>query len=105
MATMQRLYEDAVAIAENLWDSAGTEGMPDADAARGMVDSLAQAVAQNRSALLALHVPLAPDLEAQRVAVGLHRTDARVERECGREDDACSSGVATGGVNARAQTD
>ena len=30
------------------------EGKPDADAARGMVDSLAQAVAQNRTALLAL---------------------------------------------------
>jgi putative nucleotidyltransferase with HDIG domain len=37
-----------------LWDSAGVEGIPDADAARGMVDSLAQAVAQNRTALLAL---------------------------------------------------
>ena len=41
-------------VAENLWDSASTEGMPDADAARGMVDSLAQAVAQNRTALLSL---------------------------------------------------
>ena len=30
------------------------EGKPDADAARGLVDSLAQAVAQNRTALLAL---------------------------------------------------
>ncbi len=37
-----------------LWDSAKVEGTPDADAARGMVDSLAQAVAQNRTALMAL---------------------------------------------------
>jgi putative nucleotidyltransferase with HDIG domain len=54
MATFRKLYQDAVGIAERLWDSASTEGMPDADAARGVVDSLAQAVAQNRTALLAL---------------------------------------------------
>jgi putative nucleotidyltransferase with HDIG domain len=54
MATIRRLYDDAVSIAGTLWDSARTEGVPDADAARGMVDNLAQAVAQNRTALLAL---------------------------------------------------
>ena len=54
MATFQRLYTDAVGIAERLWDSATSEGKPDADAAQGIVDSLAQAVAQNRTALLAL---------------------------------------------------
>jgi putative nucleotidyltransferase with HDIG domain len=54
MATMKRLYNDAVSIAGTLWDSARAEGVPDADAARGMVDNLAQAVAQNRTALLAL---------------------------------------------------
>ena len=54
MATFQRLYQDATGIAERLWESATTEGKPDADAARGIVDSLAQAVAQNRTALLAL---------------------------------------------------
>jgi putative nucleotidyltransferase with HDIG domain len=54
MQTMRRLYDDAVSIAGTLWDSARTEGVPDADAARGMVDNLAQAVAQNRTALLAL---------------------------------------------------
>ena len=53
-ATFRRLYEDAVTVASRLWESASTEGQPDADAARGMVDSLAQAVAQNRTALLAL---------------------------------------------------
>jgi putative nucleotidyltransferase with HDIG domain len=54
IATFQRLYADAVAVAGRLWESADVEGKPDADAARGMVDSLAQAVAQNRTALLAL---------------------------------------------------
>ena len=54
IATFRRLYDDAVKVAETLWDSTGVEGIPDADAARGMVDSLAQAVAQNRTALLAL---------------------------------------------------
>src|SRR5881296_461066 len=42
MATMRRLYDDAVSIAGKLWESARVEGMPDANAARGMVDSLAQ---------------------------------------------------------------
>jgi putative nucleotidyltransferase with HDIG domain len=54
MATFRRLYDDAVAVSQRLWESADVEGAPDADAARGMVDSLAQAVAQNRTALLAL---------------------------------------------------
>jgi putative nucleotidyltransferase with HDIG domain len=54
IATFRKLYSDAVKVAETLWESTGVEGIPDADAARGMVDSLAQAVAQNRTALLAL---------------------------------------------------
>ena len=54
VATFRRLYDDAVSVALRLWESADVEGKPDADAARGMVDSLAQAVAQNRTALLAL---------------------------------------------------
>jgi putative nucleotidyltransferase with HDIG domain len=54
IATFRKLYDDAVKVAETLWESTGVEGVPDADAARGMVDSLAQAVAQNRTALLAL---------------------------------------------------
>lgn len=52
--TFRRLYGDAVAVASTLWESTSVEGKPDADAARGVVDSLAQAVAQNRTALLAL---------------------------------------------------
>src|SRR5262245_15407207 len=54
IATFRRLYDDAVKVAGDLWDSAGTEGAPDPHAARTMVDSLAQAVAQNRTALLSL---------------------------------------------------
>jgi putative nucleotidyltransferase with HDIG domain len=54
MATMKRLYDDAVSIAGELWETARSEGIPDPNAARGMVDNLAQAVAQNRTALLAL---------------------------------------------------
>lgn len=54
IATVRQLYSDAVSVANTLWESASVEGMPDADAARGMVDSLAQAVAQNRTALMAL---------------------------------------------------
>jgi len=54
MATFKRLYEDAVTVAERLWDTAQVEGKPDSNAGRGIVDSLAQAVAQNRTALLAL---------------------------------------------------
>jgi putative nucleotidyltransferase with HDIG domain len=54
MATFRRMYHDAVNVAGQLWESAEVEGKPDADGARTMVDSLAQAVAQNRTALLAL---------------------------------------------------
>jgi putative nucleotidyltransferase with HDIG domain len=54
MATIKRLYTDAVSVAGDVWESAQTEGHPDATAARSMIDGLAQAVAQNRTALLAL---------------------------------------------------
>ena len=54
MATIRRLYTDAVSVATNVWDSAQTEGKPDPTIARTMIDGLAQAVAQNRTALLAL---------------------------------------------------
>jgi putative nucleotidyltransferase with HDIG domain len=54
MATIRHLYQDAVAAANNVWDAALTEGRPDATIARNMVDGLAQAIAQNRTALLAL---------------------------------------------------
>ncbi len=54
MATIKRLYSDAVSVADSVYESARTEGKPDATMARTMIDGLAQAVAQNRTALLAL---------------------------------------------------
>ncbi|HUK37392.1 MAG TPA: HD-GYP domain-containing protein [Vicinamibacterales bacterium] len=54
MATIRRMYTEAVSVAGSVWESAQTEGRPDATVARNMVDGLAQAVAQNRTALLAL---------------------------------------------------
>jgi putative nucleotidyltransferase with HDIG domain len=54
MATMKQLYNEAVSAAGSIWDSAQTEGKPDVGVARTMIDGLAQAVAQNRTTLLAL---------------------------------------------------
>jgi putative nucleotidyltransferase with HDIG domain len=54
VATIRRMYNEAVSIASEVWNSAQTEGKPDATVAKTMIDGLAQAVAQNRSALLAL---------------------------------------------------
>ncbi|MFI5177851.1 MAG: HD-GYP domain-containing protein [Vicinamibacterales bacterium] len=54
MATIKRMYNEAVSAASSVWDSAQTEGQPDATMAKTMIDGLAQAVAQNRTALLAL---------------------------------------------------
>jgi len=53
-ATIRATYNEASTIAERLWQQSMTEGRPDPGAARGMVDTLAQAVAQNRTALIAL---------------------------------------------------
>ena len=54
MGTIRRMYAEAVSTASTIWDSAQTEGRPDATLAKTMIDGLAQAVAQNRTALLAL---------------------------------------------------
>ncbi|HEV3140011.1 MAG TPA: HD-GYP domain-containing protein, partial [Vicinamibacterales bacterium] len=54
IAAIKRLYNEAVSSASGVWESAQTEGKPDATVARTMIDGLAQAVAQNRTALLAL---------------------------------------------------
>ncbi len=54
MNTFKRAYGEAVSIAQTIWDSARAESQPDATVARNMVDGLAQAVSQNRTALLAL---------------------------------------------------
>jgi putative nucleotidyltransferase with HDIG domain len=54
MATMKQLYSEAASAAGSIWDAAQTEGKPDVGVAKTMIDGLAQAVAQNRTALLAL---------------------------------------------------
>ncbi len=51
---IRRMYGDVSKVAERLWEQSVVEGRPDPGAARGMVDTLAQAVAQNRTALVAL---------------------------------------------------
>jgi putative nucleotidyltransferase with HDIG domain len=54
VATFRRLYADAVTVAGTLWDTAQRDGIPDPQESRALVDSLAQAVAQNRTVLVAL---------------------------------------------------
>ena len=54
VATIRRLYSDAVTAAGAVWDTAKSEGMPDPKRSRALIDSLAQAVSQNRTALIAL---------------------------------------------------
>ena len=54
IATIRRLYSDATNVASSVWESAKNEGVPDPKAARALVDSLAQAVSSNRTALIAL---------------------------------------------------
>ena len=54
IAAIKQLYSNAVAAAEVAWESAATEGKPDAPMALQTVDGLADAVSQNRSALMAL---------------------------------------------------
>jgi putative nucleotidyltransferase with HDIG domain len=54
MAALKRLYNDAVQSAGDVWRSAEVEQQPDATVARSMVDGLAEAVSQNRTALMAL---------------------------------------------------
>jgi putative nucleotidyltransferase with HDIG domain len=54
MAAIRQLYSNAVEAAEVAWESAATEGMPDMPAALQTVEGLADAVTQNRTALMAL---------------------------------------------------
>ena len=54
MAAIRQLYSNAVGAAETVWESAATEGMPDMPAAVQAVEGLAEAVTQNRTALVAL---------------------------------------------------
>jgi putative nucleotidyltransferase with HDIG domain len=54
IATFKRMYMEAVSVAGTVWESARVEQQPDATAARSVIDGLAEAVSQNRTALLAL---------------------------------------------------
>ncbi len=54
MATLRRLHSEASATVRSIWDTAIREGMVQAEQVRGVVDDLAQAVTQNRHALVAL---------------------------------------------------
>ncbi len=54
MAAIRRLYANAVTVAELAWQSAETEGQADLPAALQAVEGLADAVTQNRTALVAL---------------------------------------------------
>ncbi len=53
-STIRRMYAEAVSVASMVWESARTDASPDPSAAQAMIDGLAQAVVQNRSALMAL---------------------------------------------------
>src|SRR5207253_2410513 len=50
----RKMYGAAVSVASMVWESAGAEEHPDPGAAGTMIDGLAQAVTQNRHALMAL---------------------------------------------------
>jgi len=54
MAAIRRLYAGAVSAAEQVWDAAQTEGQPDLPGALQTIDGLADAVTQNRTAIVAL---------------------------------------------------
>ena len=54
MAAIRQLYASAVKAAEVAWESAAVEGTPDVPAALQTVEGLADAVTQNRTALMAL---------------------------------------------------
>ena len=54
IAAIRQMYSSAVASAEGLVESAENEGVPDAPAALQTVEGLADAVTQNRTALMAL---------------------------------------------------
>jgi putative nucleotidyltransferase with HDIG domain len=54
VATIRKLYTEGVHVAGRLWDTAKQDGIPNPEEARQLVDNLAQAVAQNRTALIAL---------------------------------------------------
>jgi putative nucleotidyltransferase with HDIG domain len=54
IATIRKLYSEATTVANSVWDLAKSESTPDPKVARALVDSLAQAISTNRTALIAL---------------------------------------------------
>lgn len=54
MAAIRRLYAGAVTAAETVWDATETDGSPDLPGALQAIDGLAEAVTQNRTAIVAL---------------------------------------------------
>jgi putative nucleotidyltransferase with HDIG domain len=54
MAAIRRLYAGAVTAAETVWAATQTEGSPDLPGALQAIDGLADAVTQNRTAIVAL---------------------------------------------------
>src|SRR3954462_13861316 len=54
MAAIRKLYSSAVSVAQVAWESAETEGAPDLPNALQAIEGLADAVTQNRTALVAL---------------------------------------------------
>jgi putative nucleotidyltransferase with HDIG domain len=54
MAAIRRLYSGAVSVAQVAWESTETEGEPDLPAALQAIEGLAEAVTQNRTAIVAL---------------------------------------------------
>ena len=54
MAAIRRLYAGAVTAAQTVWDAAETEGAPDLPGALQAIDGMADAVTQNRTAIVAL---------------------------------------------------
>jgi len=54
IAAIRRLYSKTVSTAEAIWESVATEGQPDLPGALQAVEGLADAVTQNRTALVAL---------------------------------------------------
>jgi putative nucleotidyltransferase with HDIG domain len=54
MAAIRKLYSNAVSVAQVAWESTETEGAPDLPTALQAIEGLADAVTQNRTALVAL---------------------------------------------------
>ena len=53
-STIRRMYSEAISVASTIWETARVDAKPDPAAASAMIDGLAQAVVQNRAALMAL---------------------------------------------------